>query len=94
MTLERATKEAPRCVGCGKRPADLDEYQEMIEDWNAEIPDEKHITADDFVRMEEGTFNPEDGAFACSPCYVAMGMPSLPAGSGGGWKAKNPPVAN
>lgn len=69
MTLEI------KCIGCGKAPAEIDEYIEM-----AEI---EEISPEQYVRSEEGTFNPENGHFACTTCYIGMGMPSSPRG----WKA-------
>jgi hypothetical protein len=66
-----------RCIGCGKTPDELDEYaREFLgypESW----------TRTDFVRREEGTYNPANGHFACTRCYIAMGQPSTPSG----WKA-------
>lgn len=60
-----------RCVGCGLTPEELDEYREM-----AEL---EKMTPRGFVMSEEGTYNPQDGAFACTNCYLDMGAPSLPA---------------
>ena len=65
----------PLCVGCLKTPAGLDEYIDM-----AKL---EKMTPDDYVRKEEGTYNPSNGHFLCTPCYVAAGMPSTPTG----WKA-------
>jgi hypothetical protein len=63
------------CIGCGKRPADIKEY--------VEAADESGMTPDIYVKVEEATFNPENGHFACTECYIRMGMPSSPTG----WKA-------
>jgi hypothetical protein len=41
-------------------------------------------SADDYVEQEEGTFDPETGAFLCDGCYIEFGMPTGPRG---GWKA-------
>lgn len=57
----------PRCFKCHRTPAEIEEYVAMCED--GESPDE-------YVRREEGTYNPENGHFACTKCYVAIGMPS------------------
>lgn len=71
MTLPK-----PMCIGCNKHPEDIEEYsQEMIENVMG-----KPMSADDFVRLEEGTYNPENGHFTCTNCYVAAGMPSSPRG--------------
>ena len=64
-----------RCIGCDKAPNEIGEYIEM-----AGI---EEITPEQYVRSEEGTFNPENGHFACTTCYIGMGMPSSPRG----WKA-------
>lgn len=60
----------PVCIGCGKRPEEIEEYVEAARD--------EDTTPDAYVRTEEGTFNRENGHFACTDCYIAMGMPSLP----------------
>lgn len=64
-----------RCIGCGKAPHEIDEY---IEAAAAE-----DMSPAGYVVVEEGTYNPENGHFACTSCYIAMGMPSSPRG----WKA-------
>lgn len=33
------------------------------------------MSPDTFVRLYEGTYNPANGHFACTPCYFAMGTP-------------------
>jgi len=66
------TQPNPICTGCNKRPEEIDEYIEI-----AEI---EEITPDDFVREEEGTYNPENGHFLCTNCYIKAGMPSSPKG--------------
>lgn len=65
-------KPQPICTGCNKKPAELEEYSEpeIIGD----------MTPDDYVRSEEGTYNPETGHFLCTDCYVNAGMPSSPRG--------------
>lgn len=65
----------PICIGCNKTPDELDEYKEAASDYD--------LTPDDYVRQEEGTFNPENEHFLCTPCYVKAGRPSSPTG----WKA-------
>ena len=69
MTLEIT------CIGCGKAPDQIDEYTEM-----AAL---EEMTPEQYVKVEEGTYNPENGHFACTSCYIRMGMPSSPRG----WKA-------
>jgi hypothetical protein len=56
------------CVGCNKKPSELDEYISMAE--------EMVLSPEDYVRQEEGTFNPINGHFMCIDCYIKAGMPS------------------
>lgn len=57
-----------RCMRCRREPHEIPEYVEM---GNVE-----KMTPVEFVKQEEGTYNPKDGAFACTECYLAMGAPS------------------
>ena len=61
-----------QCIGCNKKPDEIEEYIEAAAD--------EGITPDQYVRSEEGTLNRENGHFACTSCYIAMGMPSSPRG--------------
>jgi hypothetical protein len=61
----------PICIGCNKRPDELEEYIECASACG--------MTPDEFVKEEEGAYNPENGHFACTDCYIDMGMPALPA---------------
>lgn len=61
-----------QCIGCGKKPEELEEYVECAAD--AGIP------VAQYVAEEEGTYNPESGNFTCTDCYCAIGMPSSPSG--------------
>jgi hypothetical protein len=63
------------CPWCEKTP---DQIQEFID-----AAKENVTTPEEYVRTEEGTYNPENGHFCCTNCYIAIGMPSRP----GGWKA-------
>lgn len=57
------------CAGCGLPPATCrgaSSYRDCLEHGQTE---------EDYVRAEEGTFNPETGAFWCDVCYVLAGMP-------------------
>lgn len=65
----------PVCVRCGKRPNELQEYISAAGEYN--------MTPDAYVMEQEGTFNPTNGHFVCTPCYVAIGCPTR----SGGWKA-------
>lgn len=60
------------CIGCGKRPDQIVEYIEAAH--------AAEVSPDAYVMMEEGTLNFENGHFACTGCYVKMGMPSSPKG--------------
>lgn len=62
----------PLCTGCNKRPEELDEYIEAAAD--------AEMSPTAYVRAEEGTYNPENGHFLCTDCYVKAGMPSSPRG--------------
>lgn len=60
---------------CRRFPADIPEYELAAADEGS--------TPDDFVRFQEGTYNPVTGHFACTDCYLAMGSPA----GAGGWVA-------
>lgn len=62
----------PVCIGCGKNAEDLDEYRDQAAS--------EEMTPAEFVRENEGTYNPTNGHFACTACYIAMGMPATPDG--------------
>lgn len=70
----RAMTIQPICIGCRKFPADLPEYSDFKE---------AEETSDDYVKREEGTYNPENGHFLCDGCYIIAGMPA----SAEGWIA-------
>lgn len=40
-------------------------------------------SADEYVMVEEGTLNLDNGHFLCTPCYIKAGCPTAP----NGWKA-------
>jgi len=65
-------KPIPICQGCNKFATELDEY--------IEIAKEEDMTPEEYVRSEEGTYNPRNGHFLCTQCYVNAGMPSSPRG--------------
>ena len=60
------------CIGCGKRPSEIEEYVEI-----AKMED---MTPEDYIRTEEGTYNSSNGHFTCTVCYFRLGMPSSPRG--------------
>lgn len=68
------TKEIiPICQGCKQLPKDIEEYFEAAIDADMEV--------NEYVRQEEGTYNPSNGHFLCTDCYIKAGMPS----SNEGW---------
>ena len=71
------------CFRCGKTPEELEEYQPGNEDSGASWEEGDFESPSDYVRQEEGTYNPETKRFCCTTCYIAIGMPSTPQG----WKA-------
>lgn len=60
------------CAYCNKRPDEIEEYLEASA--------EENLMPDEYVRREEGTYNPDNGHFACTECYIRIGMPSSPRG--------------
>lgn len=76
----------PICIGCNRRPEEISEYVQEAADANEyraskDLP--ANETPDSFVRREEGTYNPDNGHFVCTDCYIKAGQPSSP----GGWIA-------
>lgn len=71
MTAQSQETEVPVpiCIGCNKHPDEIKEYVAM-----GQLED---MTPDDFVREEEGTYNPSNGHFLCTSCYINAGMPSV-----------------
>ncbi len=62
----------PVCIGCRKKPIELDEYIEAAEDFQQDV--------NLYVREGEGTYNDSNGHFLCTDCYVRAGAPSTPNG--------------
>ena len=69
---------APFCIGCQKFPENIAEYRRGNR-WE----EDEYASSSDYVKENEGTYNPTNGHFLCTPCYVKAGMPS----SDGGWVA-------
>jgi hypothetical protein len=57
-----------RCNGCGRTPDEISEYVTAAEDEGL-----RH--ASQFVRRNEGTYNPSNGHFWCTSCYIKHGQP-------------------
>jgi len=64
------TEIKPLCTGCNKRPDEIEEYIEGAK--------ESEISPDQYVKEEEGTYNPSNGHFLCTDCYINAGMPANP----------------
>lgn len=62
----------PKCIGCGRSPDEIPIYIDM-----ATVED---LSPAEYVRLNEGTYNRENGHFACDDCYIKMGQPSSPRG--------------
>ena len=72
-----------RCIRCHKTPEEIEEYQPGDEDSGRAWEEGDFESPSDYVRHEEGTYNPVNGHFTCTECYIAIGMPTQE----GGWKA-------
>lgn len=55
------------CAICKKMPHELSEYVELAEE-NGTTPAEE--------ATQDGTYNRNSGAFYCTGCYIAIGMPN------------------
>lgn len=55
------------CAGCGKTPSEIEEYITY-----AKV---EGITPEEYVVRKEGTYNPTNGRFWCTDCYIRVGMP-------------------
>ena len=69
------------CFRCGKRPHQLLEYLDAVFQDGLEEGEEE--SPENYVKREEGTYNPDTETFCCTACYIMIGMPSSP----NGWKA-------
>jgi len=75
-----ARKMNPICIGCNRTPEEIDEYIEAAQDdWGVR----PGMTPSEYVIEEDATYNSATSHFACTSCYIRMGMPS----SKEGWKA-------
>ena len=72
--------EDPICVGCAKRPPEIEGYRIATMMHPDDEPTDEEITQ--YVIAEEGTYNPTNGHFLCDPCYIRNGQPS----SSRGWR--------
>lgn len=58
------------CKICHNEPKDIEEYV-----FQPIIYPQYYDSPEDYVRKEEGTFNPKTELFYCTDCYVKIGMP-------------------
>lgn len=72
---------------CKRYASEIDEWDPFI--MMPEGPDEEPPSGpvtpemrEEYVMTEEGTYNPLNGHFTCTKCYIKIGMPSGP----GGWR--------
>lgn len=71
---EADARENPVCTNCGKHPDELTEY--------SKVSTGSDLDPIEYVKQEEGTYNPNNGHFTCTDCYIRIGMPTAP---GRGW---------
>lgn len=68
------------CYCCKRAAHEINEYVQAVLD---DVLDPNAVVVfnvHDYVRREEGTYNPSNDTFCCTDCYVAIGMPSTPWG--------------
>ena len=56
-----------QCKRCNRKPKDIIEYVVSAEDYGC--------TPNEYVKMEEGTYNDVTKKFYCTRCYISVGMP-------------------
>ena len=76
----------PTCFKCGKEPHEIQEYIDGAADMDTCAPEDAPHTPLDYMLLEDGTYNSKTKHFACTPCYIEIGMPSLD-GVWQGWVA-------
>lgn len=81
ITGQGGNPEDPICIGCAKRPHEIDGYRVMVMAGPGDTPSDEAVRQ--YVIEEEGTYNPANGHFLCDEDYIKSGMPSSP----GGWRA-------
>jgi hypothetical protein len=58
----------PLCFRCHKTPEELSEYIEAGEEYD--------MSPSAYVKLDEGTYNPDYNTFCCTLCYIELGCPS------------------
>lgn len=56
------------CPYCKRKPNEIDEYKLLAK--------EHEMTAEDYVRMDEGTYDSKTNLYCCTSCYIHLGMPT------------------
>lgn len=56
-----------KCSICNREPKDILEYKMAS--------DENGISPEEYIKQEEGTYNPLHKIFYCTNCYISIGMP-------------------
>ena len=64
-----SARERRVCRGCGKKPEELPEYVQMVENGEFTSPTLAVIQG-------EGTYNPKTGKFWCTDCYIKAKCPA------------------
>lgn len=64
----------PICVGCAKRPHEIEGYRIATMTDPDDKPTDEQIKQ--YVLEEEGTLNTRNGHFLCDKCYIKNGQPS------------------
>lgn len=59
-----------KCFKCQREPEELIEYQDAAS--------ESGMNIRDYVKFEEGTYDPQTDYFLCTPCYINLDMPIMP----------------
>lgn len=77
------TKTDMVCIECGRTPSQIQEYVDEANYLNGMEDSDIKWTPEMFVEKEEGTYNSANGHFACTDCYIKLGMPT----SSRGWVA-------
>ncbi len=56
-----------KCKVCGKHPNDIKDYTYYAR--------REKVTNEQYVKENEGTYNPKTGLFYCDACYIKSGLP-------------------
>ena len=58
-----------KCPFCNRQPNQIPEYQEHSKQFE--------MSAEQYVMMEDATFDENTDMFCCRDCYFGMGCPSI-----------------